>query len=295
MAPRTLTLLLEKLSGRPSFSPTPTNGASLLGSPHPSSNQYFPRAVIASQPPLETVDNPSDYGFSRQYLWLQFLDHRHQSFVKLCNQSSIFTRASSSPELCDQSSTFTRALSSPELRDQSSTFTRDPHFTKASSSPELHDQRSTIFRDPSSTELCRHLHFGTRASLARRSVVTCRHLRFAGSAPPFSEVHCSSELHPRLPRLLHPMSFPFKPLPTTRKPFFLATTPTPASWSPSTLTLWELFHRLLQLCTDEPAASNRYQRRGALFLTSITNSGVIASSAPSIWDIFRRLLQPPHL
>ena len=41
-----------------------------------SSDHDFPGAVIAPQPPLEAVDCPSDYRFSRQYLWLHFQDHR---------------------------------------------------------------------------------------------------------------------------------------------------------------------------------------------------------------------------
>ena len=35
----------------------------------------FPQ-LSSPQPPLETVDCPSDYGFSRQYLWLHFQHHR---------------------------------------------------------------------------------------------------------------------------------------------------------------------------------------------------------------------------
>ena len=170
-----------------------------------------------------------------------------------------------------------------------------PPFTRASSSPQLQDQRSTFFRAASSTELRRHLRFATTAPPARRSVVTCRHLSFATRAPPSSELHLSPELHLRLPRLLHSMFFSFKPLPTSRQPFiFWPLPPAPASSPPSTPTIWELFHRLLQPCTDGPAASIRYQRQGALFLAATINSGVIAPSASASWDIFRRLLQPPR-
>ena len=130
------------------------------------------------------------------------------------------TRAPSSPELRRHLSFATRAPSSPELRDQSSTFTKVPPFTRASSSPELQAQRSTFFRAPSSTELRRHLRFATAAPPARRFVVACRHLSFATRAPPSSELHLLPELHLRLPRLHHSMSFYFKPLPTSRQLFF---------------------------------------------------------------------------
>ena len=42
------------------------------------------------------------------------------------------------------------------------------------------------------------------------------------------------------------MYFPFKPLTTTRHPFFWPLPPTPASWPPSASAIWDLFHRLLQ-------------------------------------------------
>ena len=54
----------------------------------------------------------------------------------------------------------------------------------------------------------------------------------------------------------------------------------------------DFFHGFLQPCTHGPAASNRFQRRGALFLATTTDSGVIAPSAPTSCDIFRRLLPP---
>ena len=149
-------------------------------------------------------------------------------------------------------------------------------------------------RAPSSTELRRHLSFATRTPPAPRFVVTCRHLSFATRAPPSSGRHLSPGLHLRLPRLLHSMYFPFKPLPTTKQPFVWPLPPAPVSSPPSTPTIWELFHRLLQPCTDGPTASNRYQRQGALFLATTTYSGVIAPSAPTSWDIFRRRLQIPR-
>ena len=89
-APRTLVLLLGRRLGRPSFPPVPDVGAFLLTLPHPSSDHCFSRAVIPLPPPLETVDHPSGYGFSRQYLWLHLQDnrtaqlpreHRDQSYV----------------------------------------------------------------------------------------------------------------------------------------------------------------------------------------------------------------------
>ena len=136
---------------------------------------FFSRAVIATQPPMETADSSSNYDFPRQHLCLPFQGHRHQS--------SIDTRASSSPELCDQSLKF--------------------------------------FRAPSSTELRRHLRFATRARPAWIFVVICRHLSFATRAPPWPELHVLPELHLRLPQLLYSMSFPFKPLTMTRQPFFI--------------------------------------------------------------------------
>ena len=42
MAPWTLALLLDRLSGRPSFSPSPTIGASVLALRNPSPGLYFP-------------------------------------------------------------------------------------------------------------------------------------------------------------------------------------------------------------------------------------------------------------
>ena len=45
---------------------------------------------------------------------------------------------------------------------------------------------------------------------------------------------------------------------------------------------------------DGPAASNRCQRRGALFLATTTNSGVITPSVPTSWDLFRGVLYPPR-
>ena len=65
---------------------------------------------------LETVDHPSDYGFSCQYLWLHFQDNR----TPHCRANPA-TRASSSPDLRDQGSIFTRVSSSPELHDLSFT------------------------------------------------------------------------------------------------------------------------------------------------------------------------------
>ena len=97
---------------------------------------------MAPQPPLKTMYSPSDYGFSRQYLWLDCQDHQTPPLPREHrDQSSIVTIISSSPELCDQSSIFTRASSPPELRDQSSIFSGVPPFTRTLSSPELHNQR----------------------------------------------------------------------------------------------------------------------------------------------------------
>ena len=158
-APRTLALLLDRLSGYPSFSPAPTIGASLFDPPHPSSDHYFPGAVIAPQPALETVDCPSDYGFSRQYLSLHFQDHQPPPHCS----ANTSTRAPSSPELCRYFRFATRAPRSPEF-----------HL-----SPELRRHPSFKARDPPFSEL----HF------RQSSVVTCRHLSFATRAPPSSELH----------------------------------------------------------------------------------------------------------
>ena len=87
----------------------------------PNTDQCFPRAVITPQPPLETVDSLSDYGF----------------LASTCGYTSkIIERPP-----C-RANTATRASSSPELRDQSFTFAGVPPFTRASSSPELYNQRS---------------------------------------------------------------------------------------------------------------------------------------------------------
>ena len=52
MAPWTLVLLLDRLSGRPSFSPSPIIGASVLALPNPSSGLHLPE--LAPPPTLET-------------------------------------------------------------------------------------------------------------------------------------------------------------------------------------------------------------------------------------------------
>ena len=152
------------------------------------------------------------------------------------------------PELRRHLSFATRAPSSPELRRHLSFATIVPPSPEFHLSPELRRHLSFATRAPSSPEFCHHLSFATRASpspefhlsprlcrhpsfttrdppfselhLRQRFVVTCRHLSFAARAPPSSELHLSPELHLRLPRLLHSMSFPFKPPPTTMQPFF---------------------------------------------------------------------------
>ena len=52
MAPWTLALFLDRLSGRPSFSPSPIIGASVLALPNPSSGLHLPE--LAPPPTLET-------------------------------------------------------------------------------------------------------------------------------------------------------------------------------------------------------------------------------------------------
>ena len=111
-----------------------------------SSDHYFPGAAIAPQPPLETVDCPSDHGFSRQYLWLQSQDHR----------TPLTTAQTPRPELHRHLSFATRAPSSPELR-------RPLSFsTRASPSPEFH----------LSAELRRHLSLRLKLYLHHSFAVT---------------------------------------------------------------------------------------------------------------------------
>ena len=180
-------LLLDRLSGRPSFSPAPTIGASLFGPPHPSSDYYSPGAVIAPQPPLETVDCPFDYGFSRPYLWLHFQNHRPPH----CRANTA-TRAPSSPEFRRHLSFATRTPSSPELRRHLSFATRAPPSPEFYLSPELRRHLSFATRAPSSPELRRHLSFATRAPRTPEfhlSPELRRHPSFKTRDPPFSELH----------------------------------------------------------------------------------------------------------
>ena len=118
---------------------------------------------------LETVDSPFDYGFSRQYLWLQVQDHRRLPTAARTPR----------PELRRRLSFATRAPSSPELRRHLSFATTAPPSREFHLSPELH----------------RHLRFATKAS---SSPELRRHLSFATRAPPFPEFHLSPELrrHP---------------------------------------------------------------------------------------------------
>ena len=166
-APRTLALLLDRLSGHPSFFPAPTIGAIHSDPPHPSSDQCFPRAAIAPQLPLETVDSPSDYG------WV--------SPVPVATLPR-----SSNPPHC-RTNTATRAPSSPELRRHLSFATRAP------SSPELRRHLNTATRAPSSPELRRHLSFATRAPPSPKFHLPPelrRHLSFATRAPSSPELRC---------------------------------------------------------------------------------------------------------
>ena len=57
-APWTLELLQDRLSGRYSFSPSPTISASVLALPSPSSGLFLPRDAIAPPSPLETLGSP---------------------------------------------------------------------------------------------------------------------------------------------------------------------------------------------------------------------------------------------
>ena len=113
---------------------------------------------------------------------------------------------------------------SPELRRHQSVATRVP------SSPELCRHLTFATRAPSSPELRRHLSFATRAPPSPEFHLPPelrRHPRFTTRVPPSSELYLSPELHLHLPRVLHSMYFPFKPLPTTGQPLFLATTTGP--------------------------------------------------------------------
>ena len=166
--PRTLALLPDRLSGRPSFSLAPTIGASLFGPPHPSSDHCFPRAVIAPQPPLETVDSPSNYRFSTCDYTSRIVEHLH----------------------C-RANTATRAPFSPELRGHLRFTTRAPPSPEFHLSPELRRPLSFAIIAPYSPELRRHLSFATRAppspefhlslELRRHPSFTTRHPLFLRS------------------------------------------------------------------------------------------------------------------
>ena len=170
--PRTLALLLDRLSGRPSFSPAPNIGAPFLGSPHPLSDHCFPRAIIAPQLPLETVD-------SRLLLFSPVPVATSNIVEPPHCRANIATRAPSSPELRRHLSFATRALSSPELRRHLSFATRAPPSPEFHLSPELRRHPSFTTRYPPFSEL----------HLRQRFVVTCHHLSFATRAPPSSELH----------------------------------------------------------------------------------------------------------
>ena len=135
---------------------------------------------------METVDHPSDYGFSRRYLWSHLQDHRtppaaaRTARSELRRHLSFATRAPSSPELRRHLSVSIRALSSPELRRQPSFATGDPPFS------ELHLHPSFIVTCALRREFLLH----------RRFVVTGRHLSSSTKAPPSSELHLCLELHP---------------------------------------------------------------------------------------------------
>ena len=113
-----LALLLDRLSGRPSFSPAPTINASLLAL------LILRRTIIFPE--------PSSLHRRRWKLWTAL--PTAVFLVSTCGYNSKVIE----PPHC-RANTVTRASSSPELRDQSSTFTGVPPFTRASSSPELCD------------------------------------------------------------------------------------------------------------------------------------------------------------
>ena len=148
---------------------------------------------------------------------------RHLTFATRAAPSPEFHLA---PELRRHLSFATRTPSSPELGRHLSFATRAPPSTEFHLSPELRRHSSFTTRYLPFSELhLRQSFVVTCASLpellpARRFVVTCRHLSFATRAPSSSELHLPPELHLRLPRQLHSMSFPFKSLSTTRQSFF---------------------------------------------------------------------------
>ena len=94
-----LALLLDQLSGRPSFSPTPIIDASVFDPRHSSSDHCFARAAIAPPPPLETVDSASDYDVSRLYLWLHLQDHRSRPLPRDHHDQSFVVTFALRPEL----------------------------------------------------------------------------------------------------------------------------------------------------------------------------------------------------
>ena len=133
-APWTLALLLDRLSGRPLFAPTPTTGASLLGPPHPSSDHCFPRAVIAPWLPPKTVDS-----VATTVVLARICGYTSKIAKPPCCRANTATRAPSSPEFRRHVSFLTRAPSSRDLR-------RHQSFLR----PELHLQRSSPFTRASS-------------------------------------------------------------------------------------------------------------------------------------------------
>ena len=213
--------------------------------------------------------------------------------------SSFATRASSLPELRRHLSFATRAPPSPELRRHLSFAIKAPPSPEFYLSPELRRHRSFTTRDPSFSEI--HLRQSLVVTGASRSEL---HLH-GDSSPPVVTRASRSELHLRQSSTFH-LSFTSvfcdyfirclshsSHYQRRGNLFFWPLPPAPASSPPSTPTIWELFYRLLQPCTDGPAA-NHYQRRGTLFLATTANSGVTAPSVSTSWDIFRRLLQPPR-
>ena len=136
----------------------------------------------------------------------------------------------------------------PELRRHLSFATRAPPSPAFHLSQELRRHPSVTTRDPPFSEV----------HLRQRFVVTCRHLSFATRAPPSSDstFHLSSTsvFRDYFIRCLSPSSHYQR----QGNLFFWPLPPAPASSPPSTPKIWEIFHRLLQPCTDGPCALNRY-------------------------------------
>ena len=207
---------------------------------------------------MEPVDSLSENGFSRQYLGLHFQDHRIPPPPR---------------ELRDQSFVVTSASRLVQHLYRSSTFHQSFVVTRASR-PVIHPFQSSIFdRDWSSPVVTR----GSRPEL---------HLRLS------STFHLSSTsvFRDYIIRCL-PL---FKPLPTTRKHFFLATTTGPGvvatiySDNLDDISLTSAaMHRWT--CRSKPLLGKWHDLSGHYYQLRRHQP-----SAPTSWDIFCRLLQPPR-